>query len=118
MPVFINHDLDANHGGKYQHHFVDSKTLICFSKPNRSIDSDEIQRIYHEQENHIQIHLFVRKNKNDTISKEFYYMGQIHAIGNPIKVQLPDNKNSAIQFTYRLENEIRKDIFDYITNND
>ena len=118
MPVFINHDLDANHGGKYQHQFVDSKTLICFSKPNRSIDSDEIQRIYHEQENHIQIHLFVRKNKNDTISKEFYYMGQIHAIGNPIKVQLPDNKNSAIQFTYRLENEIRKDIFDYITNND
>lgn len=118
MPVFINHDLDANHGGKYQHQFVDSKTLICFSKPNRSIDSDEIQRIYHEQENHIQIHLFVRKNKNDTISKEFYYMGQIHTIGNPIKVQLPDNKNSAIQFTYRLENEIRKDIFDYITNND
>ena len=118
MPVFINHDLDANHGGKYQHQFVDSKTLICFSKPNRSIDSDEIQRIYHEQENHIQIHLFARKNKNDTISKEFYYMGQIHTIGNPIKVQLPDNKNSAIQFTYRLENEIRKDIFDYITNND
>lgn len=118
MPVFINHDLDANHGGKYQHQFVDSKTLICFSKPNRSIDSDEIQRIYHEEENHIQIHLFVRKNKNDTISKEFYYMGQIHAIGKPIKVQLPDNKNSAIQFTYQLENEIRKDIFDYITNND
>ena len=45
-------------------------------------------------------------------------MGQIHAIGNPIKVQLSDKKNSAIQFTYQLENEIRKDIFDYITNND
>ena len=118
MPVFINHDHDANQGGKYMHRFVDSSTLICFSKPNRSLDSDEIQRIYNEKNNHIQIHLFVRKNKNDTTSKEFYYMGQIHAIDKPINVKLPDNKNSAIQFTYKLENEIRKDIFDYITNND
>ena len=41
-------------------------------------------------------------------------MGQMHAINEPFKVQLPDNKNSAIQFTYRLENEIRKELFDYI----
>lgn len=114
MPVFINHDHDANQGGKYLHRFVDASTLICFSKPNRSIDSDEIQRIYDEANNHLQIHLFVRKNKNDTTSKEFYYMGQMHAIDEPFKVQLPDNKNSAIQFTYRLENEIRKELFDYI----
>ena len=66
----------------------------------------------------IKIDLFVRKNKNDTTSKEFYYMGQIHAIDKPINVKLPDNKNSAVQFTYKLEKEIRKDIFDYITNND
>lgn len=118
MPVFINHDHDANHGGKYLHRFIDANTLICFSKPNRSIDSDEIQRIYNEANNHINIHLFVRKNKNDTTSKEFYYMGQLHAIGQPLHVQLPNNKNSAIQFTYKLENEIRKDLFDYITNND
>ncbi|WP_294581884.1 DEAD/DEAH box helicase [uncultured Thomasclavelia sp.] len=118
MPVFINHDLDASHGGKYQHQFIDAKTLICFSKPNRSIDSEEIQRIYHENENHLQIHLFVRKNKDDAISKEFYYFGQIHAINAPVKVQLPDNKNSAIKFTYQLENEIRQDIYDYITSND
>lgn len=117
MPVFINHDHDANQGGKYLHRFVDASTLICFSKPNRSIDSDEIQRVYDEANNHLKIHLFVRKNKNDTTSKEFYYMGQMHAIGEPINVKLPDNKNSAIQFTYKLENEIRKELFNYITNN-
>lgn len=115
MPVFINHDLDANQGGKYLHRFVDASTLICYSKPNRSIDSDEIQRIYDEVNNHIQIHLFVRKNKNDTSSKEFYYIGQMHAINEPIIVKLPDNKNSAIQFTYRLENAIREELFNYIT---
>lgn len=117
MPVFINHDHDASHGGKYLHRFIDASTLICFSKPNRSIDSDEIQRIYDEDNNHIQIHLFVRKNKNDTTSKEFYYMGQLHAIDKPINVKLPDNKNSAIQFTYKLETPIKEELFNYITNN-
>ena len=72
------------------------------------------KEFYDEANNHLQIHLFVRKNKNDTTSKEFYYMGQMHAINEPFKVQLPDNKNSATQFTYRLENEIRKELFDYI----
>lgn len=117
MPVFINHDHDASHGGKYLHRFIDASTLICFSKPNRSIDSDEIQRIYDEDNNHIQIHLFVRKNKNDTTSKEFYYMGQLHAIDRPINVKLPDNKNSAIQFTYKLETPIKEELFNYITDN-
>lgn len=118
MPVFINHDHDASHGGKYQHRFVDNSTLICFSKPNRSINSDEIQRIYHQSENHLQIHLFVRKNKNDTTSKEFYYMGKMNITGNPINMQLPDNKNSAIQFTYKLKTEIKKELFEYLTNTD
>lgn len=117
MPVFINHDHDASHGGKYLHRFIDAGTLICFSKPNRSIDSDEIQRIYNEDKNHIQIHLFVRKNKNDSTSKEFYYMGQLHAIDKPINVKLPDNKNSAIQFTYKLETPIKEELFNYITSN-
>lgn len=116
MPVFINHDHDAIHGGKYLHRFIDNSTLICFSKPNRSIDSDEIQRIYDEDNNHIQIHLFVRKNKNDTTSKEFYYMGRLHAIDEPINVKLPDNKNSAIQFTYKLETPIKDALFSYLTS--
>ena len=56
----------------------------------------------------------MRKETEIILKEEFYYMGQMHAINEPFKVQLPDNKNSAIQFTYRLENEIRKELFDYI----
>ena len=45
-------------------------------------------------------------------------MGQMHAINEPINVQLPDNKYSASHFTYKLENEIRKELFDYIIQKD
>ena len=65
------------------HRFVDSSTLICFSKPNRSLDSDEIQRIYNEKNNHIQIHLFVRKNKNDITSKNSIIWDKFMLLTNP-----------------------------------
>ena len=90
----------------------------CFSKPKRTLKSDDVIRIYNEKNNHVKIHLFIRKNKEDEASKEFYYLGQIHPIGDPIQMIMPNTTNNVVQFTYRLENEIRKDIFDYITNND
>ena len=45
-------------------------------------------------------------------------MGKMNITGNPINMQLPDNKNSAIQFTYKLKTEIKKELFEYLTNTD
>ena len=108
FPVFIN----------YEDKLIDQNTIICFSKPKRTLTSEEVVRIYNEATNHVKIHLFIRKNKNDNISKEFYYLGLMHTYGKPIQTIMPNTNNNVVQFTYKLENEIRKDIFDYITNND
>lgn len=43
-------------------------------------------------------------------------MGRIHAIDGPINEKLPDNKNSAFQFTYKLETPIKDALFSYLTN--
>ncbi|MFR1627441.1 MAG: DUF3427 domain-containing protein [Thomasclavelia ramosa] len=42
----------------------------------------------------------------------------MHAYGEPIQTTMSNTNNNVVQFTYKLENEIRKDIYDYITNND
>lgn len=120
FPVFINYDKEESISEtiKYEDRLIDQSTIICFSKPKRTLKSDDVIRIYNEKNNHVKIHLFIRKNKEDEASKEFYYLGQIHPIGDPIQMIMPNTTNNVVQFTYRLENEIRKDIFDYITNND
>ena len=120
FPVFINYDKEEGISEtiKYEDRLIDQSTIICFSKPKRTLKSDDVIRIYNEKNNHVKIHLFIRKNKEDEASKEFYYLGQIHPIGDPIQMIMPNTTNNVVQFTYRLENEIRKDIFDYITNND
>ena len=93
-------------------------TIICFSKPRRTLESEDVVKIYSEKTNHVKIHLFIRKNKDDEASKEFYYLGLMHAYGEPIQTTMSNTNNNVVQFTYKLENEIRKDIYDYITNND
>ena len=93
--------------------------IYCSSRINYYFIKDVYKRqIYNEDTNHVKIHLFIRKNKNDNTSKEFYYLGLMHTYGKPIQTIMPNTNNNVVQFTYKLENEIRKDIFDYITNND
>ena len=58
--------------------------------------------------------MFVRKNKDDKTSKEFYYLGLMHPVNSPIQTTMNDQKTNVVKFTYQLENEVRKDIFDYI----
>ena len=120
FPVFINYDKEEGISEtiKYEDKLIDQNTIICFSKPKRTLTSEEVVRIYNEATNHVKIHLFIRKNKNDNTSKEFYYLGLMHTYGKPIQTIMPNTNNNVVQFTYKLENEIRKDIFDYITNND
>ena len=120
FPVFINYDKEEGISEtiKYEDKLIDQNTIICFSKPKRTLTSEEVVRIYNEATNHVKIHLFIRKNKNDNISKEFYYLGLMHTYGKPIQTIMPNTNNNVVQFTYKLENEIRKDIFDYITNKD
>ena len=79
FPVFINYDKqdDISDRTKYEDHFVSSQDrLIAISKSGRSVDSEDVQNFLKAKERGIDVHLFVRKNKDDKISKEFYYLGQ------------------------------------------
>ena len=46
------------------------------------MDSEDVQNFLKARERGIDVHLFVRKNKDDKISKEFYYLGRVIATGN------------------------------------
>ena len=65
--------------------------------------------------NHTSIHIFIRKNKLDEESKEFYYLG----LGNilNIKQETMANNSPVCEILYQLDQPVRKDIYDYIVNN-
>ena len=73
FPVFINYDKDEDIQDtvKYEDHFVSPDNLIAISKSNRTVQSDDVQNFINAKERGITVELFVRKNKDDKISKEF-----------------------------------------------
>ena len=86
FPVFINYDKSENISDttKYEDHFIPGSRdrLIAISKSGRTLKSEDVQNFLKAKERGIQVELFVRKNKDDKISKEFYYLGHMTASGN------------------------------------
>ncbi len=115
MPVFINYDK-AEDAIAYEDRFVSENLLIALSKHPRKITSQDAMHIYKKnpEDAENRIYLFVRKNKDDKEAKEFYFLGEIFAQGEPKPVYMESTKDSAFEILYRLDVPVRSDIYDYI----
>ena len=118
FPVFISYDKseDISDTTKYEDHFTSSSSLIAISKSGRSIGSEDVQNFLHATERGIQVHLFVRKNKDDKISKEFYYLGHMQASGQVREFVMPHTDKTAVEIEWLLDVPVRKDLYEYIVN--
>ena len=118
FPVFINYDKadDIQDTVKYEDHFVTNDRLIAISKSNRSLESEDVQNFLYAKGRGIDVELFVRKNKDDKISKEFYYLGRMTATGNTKEFIMPNTTSTAVEIEWRLDTPVRNDIYEYIVN--
>ena len=116
FPIFINYDKQDNISDttKYEDHFVAENRLIAISKSGRSMDSEDVQNFLNATERGIDVQLFVRKNKDDKISKEFYYLGRVIATGNAKQFVMPNTDKTAVEIEWELETPVREDIYQYI----
>ena len=118
-PVFINYDKqdDIADTIRYEDRFISPDTLIAISKSGRSVDSEDVMTALHARELGVDMELFIRKNKDDKVSKEFYYLGKISATGWTQEFTMPNTTKTAVEIEYRLDTPVRADLYDYITQN-
>ncbi|MCD7894341.1 MAG: DEAD/DEAH box helicase [Erysipelotrichaceae bacterium] len=114
LPVFINYDKeeDITETTKYNDHFIDSQTLIAMSKSNVKLNSKGIEIFSKAKERNTAIHIFIRKNKDDETSKEFYYLG--NATIDDIKQDTMANNVPVCEIHYTLDQPVKKEIYEYI----
>ena len=119
FPVFINYDKeeDIQDTIKYEDHFESPNRLIAISKQSRTKDSEDVQNFLHARERGIDVELFVRKNKDDKISKEFYYLGRMTATGKAEEFIMANTDKTAVEIEWELDTPVREDIYEYIVNN-
>ena len=118
FPVFINYDKqeDISDTTKYEDHFLTVDRLIAISKSGRSRDSEDVQNFLKAKERGIDVQLFVRKNKDDKISKEFYYLGRMTATGRTEEFVMANTDKTAVEIEWALDTPAREDIYEYIIN--
>ncbi len=118
FPVFINYKKDdgISDTTKYEDRFTSDRTLTAISKNGRNLRSDDVQTLLHADERGIAVHLFVRKNKDDNGSKEFYYLGKMFATGEAREIIMPNTNKKAVEIDWELDKPVREDIFEYITD--
>ncbi len=116
FPVFINYDKmeDISDTTKYEDHFTSARSLIAVSKSGRGLESEDVQNFLQAKERGIAVHLFVRKNKDDKISKEFYYLGKIHASGFAKEFTMTNTEKSAVEIEWILDTPVREDVYEYL----
>jgi len=114
--VFINYekDDDISLTTKYEDRFTSNRTLIAISKSGRSLQSNDVQKFLRSQELGIQVELFVRKNKDDKGSKEFYYLGHMTPSGYAKEFTMANTEKKAVEIEWILDVPVREDIYEYI----
>ena len=111
FPVFINYIKEENiaESQNYNDYFASRNTLVASSKDKEGRDSPKMKTVENAKSNATQIHLFVRKNKNDGKTKDFYYLGKVEFVRF-----LNDEK--PVEIEYRLKEEVRADLYDYLNS--
>ena len=111
MPVFINYIAPDKKRVDYTNEFLSNTLITAYSKSNRKLDSSDAKHIYNANEEQNKLYLFVRKPSEDKEAKEFYFLGEITAQGNPEFAP----KYNGFKILYKLDTPVRADIFDYLT---
>ena len=101
---------------RYEDHFESPNRLIAISKQSRTKESEDVQNFLHARERGIDVELFVRKNKDDKISKEFYYLGRMTATGRIKEFIMANTDKTAVEIEWELDTPVREDIYEYIVN--
>ncbi|ENZ02527.1 hypothetical protein HMPREF1092_01762 [Clostridium thermobutyricum] len=116
-PVFINYHKSEDIADtiNYEDRFISPSNIIAISKSRTTSSSEDIVTAYNAKKLGINMYLFVRKNKDDKDSKEFYFLGKINTIGKPKDIKMKSSNVKAVEITYQLETPVRDDIYDYIT---
>lgn len=62
------------------------------------------------------VYLFVRKNKDDAESKEFYFLGEMRPTGFFKEIVMAGTTKPAVEIGYHLTTPVPDELYDYLTS--
>ncbi|WP_067726907.1 DUF3427 domain-containing protein [Oceanobacillus damuensis] len=115
-PIFVtyhkNSEVEAS--VDYGDEFISPELFKWYTRSNRTLQSEEVQKIIHAEENNIDVHLFVKKDDDEGTG--FYYMGEVKPDKETVQQdKMADNK-PVVHMNMVMEQPVESKLYNYIVN--
>ncbi|WP_249872447.1 DUF3427 domain-containing protein [Oceanobacillus saliphilus] len=115
-PIFVtyhkNSEVEAS--VDYGDEFISPELFKWYTRSNRTLESEEVQKIIHAVENNIDVHLFVKKDDDEGTG--FYYMGEVKPDKATVQQdKMADNK-PVVHMNMVMEQPVESKLYNYIVN--
>lgn len=96
-PVFVTYEKaeDISSSTKYKDYFINNTRFNWMSKNKRYLNSPDVEAILNQENNNIQIELFIKKDDNE--GTDFYYIGKMKTdYDSKEQTQIPNEKGQML----------------------
>ncbi|GIO22199.1 DUF3427 domain-containing protein [Oceanobacillus sp. J11TS1] len=119
-PIFVTYhkDNEVESSVDYGDEFINPDVFKWYTRSNRTLKSEEVQKIVHAQDKGSDIHLFVKKDDDE--GSGFYYLGEAIPDKKTVEEDTMRDKNDkeipVVHMNMLLENPVDYDLYRYITS--
>ncbi|WKA54478.1 DUF3427 domain-containing protein [Planococcus shixiaomingii] len=119
-PIFVTYhkDEEVESSVAYTEGFVNPEIFKWSTRSNRTLASEEVQKIIQAKELGIDLHLFVKKDDDE--GTDFYYLGEVTPDKNAIEQSTMQDKNDkeipVVHMHLVMEKSLDSKLYHYIAN--
>lgn len=117
-PIFITYHKndEVESSVNYGDELLNPELLKWYTRSNRSLRSQEVQKIIHSDDNNIDIHIFVKKDDDE--GTDFYYLGQGYPDKSSVEEGRMTDKNGkdlpVVHMNMVMEQAVESKLYHYL----
>ncbi|MCZ8537599.1 DEAD/DEAH box helicase [Paenisporosarcina quisquiliarum] len=117
-PIFVTyhkHD-EVESSVAYGDEFIDQNLFKWYTRSNRTLESQEVNKIINAQKNDTEIHFFVKKDNGE--GNDFYYLGEVKLDPNSVAQEQMKDKNGktlpVVTMNMQFEKPVNSNLYHYL----
>ncbi|WP_026909113.1 DUF3427 domain-containing protein [Paucisalibacillus globulus] len=117
-PIFVTYhkDDEVESSVAYGDEFISPDTFKWYTRSNRSLQSEEVQKIIHAEERNMDIHIFIKKDDDE--GSNFYYLGKSNpdkeTVEQDTMLDKKGNKIPVVHMNMIMEKPVENNLYGYI----
>ena len=113
-PIFVTYHKkdEVESSVNYGDEFLSQDVLKWYTRSSRTLESEEVKQIINAKENHIDVHIFVKKDDDE--GSDFYYLGKATPDKNTVQQDKMDDGKPVVHMNMVMEHGINSKLYEYL----